>query len=59
MIETEKATDRFDLPHAFDRVNRGDRTCVCGRVEGSTLHDLAAREVASSGAAEFPRELGS
>lgn len=58
MLKTEKATDRLDLPHAFDRVNEGDRVCVCGRVEGSTLHDTTAREIASTGAT-LEREKGS
>lgn len=50
MLETEKATDRLDLPHVYDAVSQGSRVCICGRVQGSTLHDLTITEQASHSA---------
>ena len=41
MIETEKATDRLDLPHAYDEVNINGRQCVCGRQQGAEIHNTA------------------
>lgn len=40
MIETEKATDHFDLPHTFIKAS-SELECVCGRVWGDRLHDAA------------------
>ena len=40
-LETEKATDRYDLPHAYDEMSKEQRECVCGRKKGDRLHDAA------------------
>ena len=56
MIETEKATDQLDLPHAFKGAGR---VCTCGRLRIDQLHASAAREVAHSSKGTLPRELGS
>lgn len=58
-MDTEKATDRFDLPHNVDRVSQGDKMCICGRDEAHQLHQPSAREVASHDTSVLPRELGS
>lgn len=56
MIETEKATDALDLPHAF----RGaGRVCDCGRGRVDELHQASAREVAQHDGDVLARETGS
>lgn len=55
---TEKATDRMDLPHAYDEVKMIQKECVCGRTKDHHLHDIKAREIASTGAT-LEREKGS
>lgn len=59
MIETEKATNRFDLPHTFEGASTGAIVCRCGRSSRHDLHAPSAREVAHAGRGVLPRELGS
>lgn len=40
-IETEKATDQMDLPHAYNEIKMIQRECVCGRTKGDQLHSPA------------------
>ena len=47
MIETEKATDHFDQPHAYREANAVKRWCECGRWAGHALHGPVLTEQAS------------
>jgi hypothetical protein len=57
MIETEKATDALDLPHAF--VWDASDGCKCGRPKADEIHGSAAREVASHAEPAVITEKGS
>lgn len=50
MFETEKATDRLDLPHAYDEVKMIQRECVCGRKKDHQLHQPVMTEQAAHSA---------
>lgn len=42
MIQTEKATDRYDLPHDYEEINLNGKQCVCGRQKAAAIHDQAS-----------------
>lgn len=42
MLETEKATSRLDLPHAYEETNVNGKQCVCGRQKAAVIHDEAS-----------------
>jgi hypothetical protein len=59
MIETEKATDRLDLPHAYDEVNVNGKTCVCGRQRAAEVHNARPITEQASHSAPLQTEKGS
>lgn len=50
MIETEKATDKLDLPHDYEEVKMIQQECVCGRKKDHQLHQPMSTEQASHSA---------
>lgn len=47
MIQTEKATDHWDLPHRAQIASLEALQCVCGRNQEHALHQPVALEKAS------------
>lgn len=50
MLETEKATDRLDLPHNYDEVKKDQQECVCGRSMAHGIHQPVRTEQAAHSA---------
>ena len=48
MIQTEKATDRWDLPHAFLKAGGVTSACKCTRGLDHALHQPVLLEKASA-----------
>lgn len=46
MITTEKATTRYDLPHAVEIADWLTNTCKCSRYAEHEIHKAALRETA-------------
>lgn len=46
-IQTEKATDRWDLPHTVEIANMAALLCRCGRKSEDELHRPVLTEQAS------------
>lgn len=62
-MEREKATERWDLPHAFDPpeevVKGAGDPCRCGRQRGHELHKASAERASSQSESTIEREIGS
>lgn len=59
MIETEKATDHLDLPHAYVEMDGPRALCICSRPAENALHGPTLTEQASHRAPLIETEKGS
>lgn len=59
MIETEKATDRFDLPHTYRDAGATQVLCECGRRKEHALHGPTLTEQAAHRTPLIETEKGS
>lgn len=59
MLQTEKATDYYDLPHPYNEVSQNQKECVCGRAKGDRLHEAAPITEQAAHSAPLQTEKGS